>query len=515
MSVDHEFRTRPSPVRPRPRFGRFARPATAAAALALLAACATMDGITERTADSPAHSWVPPAKEVRPPAPLPSPLIPAELQAGGRTWTLGDIVDVGLANNPQTRAAWDAARAASAAVSISQGAYLPQVNATLPAAKLKQSYFGGTYIVEQTTLTPTASLNLLLYDFGGREASVQSARRALEAANWTQNAVFQNVILQIESTYYQYLAAQSLLDAQEINRKGAQANYDAANDRHQAGVATIADVLQAKTALSTIDLQLVTTRGLIRTLHGALASSMGLRADAVFEISDKLPESIVFDAVDKQVDLCIKEAEARRPDLAASHALVLQSEAAIRQARATFFPSFSLSGNIGRIYYQNLQFNGISSSPASNPFYSISLSVSLPFLFGLQEYEVLAAKAQAEAARDQMTEIGRGIELEVWTSYYGLKTSEQKIRTARDLLESATASYDVALGRYKEGVGSILDLLAAETVLENGRVQLVQAKSDWFLALVQFTHDTGALEPPSASAKASLPSSPQKGDHRP
>jgi outer membrane protein TolC len=514
MTASPELRIRASSASTRCPGGLLAKALTAALALAVLAACATMEGITERTADSPAHPWVPPPQAMKPPAPLPSPVVPAELQAPGRPWTLADVVDVGLANNPQTQVAWNAARAASAAVSISQGAYLPQIEATLPFAVQKIAYFGGEYILKETTLTPTATLNLLLYDFGGREASVQSARRALEAANWTQNAVLQNVILQIESTYYQYLAAQALLDAQETNRKSAQANYDAANDRHRAGVATIADVLQAKTALSTIDLELVTTRGLIRTLHGALASSMGLRADAGFEISGTLPENILFDAVDKQVDLCIKEAEDRRPDLAASRALVLQTEAAIRQARATFFPSFSLSGNIGRIYYQNLQFQGYSGSPASNPFYALSVTVNLPFLFGLQEYQVLAAKAQSEVAKDQMAELGRSIELEVWTSYYGLKTSEQKIVTARDLLESAQASYDVALGRYKEGVGSILDLLAAEAVLENGRVQLVQAKSDWFLALVQFTHDTGALEPP-APAKPGLPSSPEKGDHRP
>jgi outer membrane protein len=114
-----------------------------------------------------------------------------------------------------------------------------------------------------------------------------------------------------------------------------------------------------------------------------------------------------------------------------------------------------------------------------------------------------------------MTGLGREIELEVWTSYYGLKTAEQQIRTARDLLESARASYDVALGRYKEGVGSILDLLSAQAVLQNGRLQLVQAKSDWFLALVQFTHDTGALEPPAAPVKPGPPSSSEKGDHRP
>jgi len=487
--------------------GAVLQAAAAALVLMTLAACATMDGITKRTADSSAHPWAPPPKEEKPLAPLPAPLVPADLQAPGKAWTLSDIVDVGLANNPQTRVAWNSARAASAAVSISQGAYLPGISLNLPGTKQKMVFAGGRFIVDQMTLTPTASLSLLLYDFGGREASVQSARRALDAANWTQNAVLQNVILQIESIYYQYLAARALLEAQETNLKGAQTNFEAANARHQAGLATIADVLQAKTVLSTIELNLVTTRGLIQTLHGALASSMGLPANTAFDIAEGLPESIPFDAVAKQVDLCIKDAATNRPDLAASRALVLKAEAGIRQARATLFPAFSLSGNIGRIYYKD--------NPVSNPFYSISVSVNLPFLFGFQEYGVLAAKAQAEAARDQMTALGRGIELEVLTSYYGLKTAEQKIRTARDLLESATASNDVALGRYKEGVGSILDLLAAQTVLQNGRVQLVQAKADWFLALVQFTHDTGALEPPAAPAKPGLPSSSEKGVHRP
>jgi outer membrane protein TolC len=420
---------------------------------------------------------------------------------------LGEIVDVGLANNLRTKAAWSVARAASAAVGISLGAYLPEIDASLTGTKQKAVFAGGRFIIDQTTLTPTASLSLLLFDFGGREADVRSARLALEAANWTQNAVLQNVILEIESVYYQYLAAHALLDAQETSRKGAQTNYDAANERHRAGVATIADVLQAKTALSTIDLQLVTTRGLIQTLHGALASSMGLPAAAPFEVAQGLPDEIPFDSVSEQVDLSIKEAVAKRPDLASARALVLEADAGVRKARSTFFPALSLSGDIGRIYYKG--------NPVSNPFYAVSISLHLPFLFGLQQYAVLAAKAQAEAARDQMTDLSRGIELQVWTSYFGLKTSEQEILTARDLLASALASYDVALGRYKEGVGSIIDLLAAQSVLENGRVQLVRAKADWFLALVQFTHDTGTLAPPADPAKPNQPAVPGKGDHRP
>jgi outer membrane protein len=507
MSVDPKLRTPSFPNRSCRRRGAIFKAAAAVLTVSVLAACATMNRIGGRTADSPSQPWAPPAGETRRPEPIPAPSIPAELQAPGRLWTLADIVDVGLANNPRTRAAWNSARAASAAVGISLGAYLPTIDASLTGTKQKAVFAGGRFIIDQTTLTPSASLNLLLFDFGGREADVRSARRVLEAANWTQNAVIQNIILEIESVYYQYLAAHALLDAQETSRKGAQANYDAANERHRAGVATIADVLQAKTALSTIDLQLVTTRGLVQTLHGALASSMGLPAVAAFDIADQLPEEIPFDCVNGKIDLCIQDAVAKRPDLAASRALVSEAEAGVRKARATFFPALSLSGNIGRIYYKG--------NPVSNPFNSISISLQLPFLFGLQHYAVLAAKAQAEVARDQMTDLGRTVELQVWTSYFGLKTSEQEITTAKDLLASAGASYDVALDRYKEGVGSILDLLAAQSVLADGRVQLVRARSDWFLALVQFTHDSGTLAPPAAPAKPAQPAGPEKGDHRP
>ncbi len=78
--------------------------------------------------------------------------------------------------------------------------------------------------------------------------------------------------------------------------------------------------------------------------------------------------------------------------------------------------------------------------------------------------------------------------------------SEQKIKTAQDLLASAEKSYEVALARYKEGVGSILDLLTAQSVLENGRGQDIQARTEWFLSLVQFTHDTGTLGAPGTAS---------------
>ena len=70
--------------------------------------------------------------------------------------------------------------------------------------------------------------------------------------------------------------------------------------------------------------------------------------------------------------------------------------------------------------------------------------------------------------------------------------------TSEELFKSATESYDVASGRYKAGVGGILDLLAAQAALESARAQRVQAYTDWHLALAQLAHDAGTLSPTSA-----------------
>ncbi|MGH9420073.1 MAG: TolC family protein, partial [Thermoanaerobaculia bacterium] len=51
----------------------------------------------------------------------------------------------------------------------------------------------------------------------------------------------------------------------------------------------------------------------------------------------------------------------------------------------------------------------------------------------------------------------------------------------------------VAAGRYREGVGSILDLLTAQSALANARAQQVQSRWQWYTALAQLARDAGVL----------------------
>ena len=91
-------------------------------------------------------------------------------------------------------------------------------------------------------------------------------------------------MLQIQVAYFQYLANRALLEAQRTTLAEAQANLEAAEERRRVGLATIADVLQARTAASQAQLDLQTTEGNLQTTRGALALALGLPANLPYDV---------------------------------------------------------------------------------------------------------------------------------------------------------------------------------------------------------------------------------------
>jgi outer membrane protein TolC len=198
--------------------------------------------------------------------------------------------------------------------------------------------------------------------------------------------------------------------------------------------------------------------------------------------------------VKKSVDELIARAVAERPDLAASRFTALAAQSRIRSVAAEGLPKLSASGTGNRTFY--------STPNAADPFstnYSGAILLRIPVFTGFDvAYRTQKAKEEAEAAKASAEQLEDRVILDVWSSYYAVQTATQRIATTRDLLASARQSADVASGRYKAGVGSIIDLLTAQSALADARAEEVQARSLWFLAMAQLAHATGALVPKAA-----------------
>jgi outer membrane protein TolC len=190
--------------------------------------------------------------------------------------------------------------------------------------------------------------------------------------------------------------------------------------------------------------------------------------------------------ITQSVDSLINIALRNRPDLAAARADAASAAAQVRVARAAALPALLLGGNASRTFTRP--------STVSGPSYGLTLGLSIPIFNGFsRQYEIAAAKALADAVSASADQTRQQVVTQVYISYYTLQTAAARVATSDDLLASATQSVEVAAGRYREGVGSIIDLLTAQSALANARAQQVQSRWEWYISLAQLARDAGVL----------------------
>jgi outer membrane protein len=478
------------------RSARRLAPGLALAALVLeLAGCAHVTNRVQGVplnSPSPAIPWTPPKRENLKPVPTQPAALDAQAGELIKRLTLAEAADIALQNNPATRISWNNARAAAAGYKASLGSLYPSVNVTGtyysskgPSYQSKPGVAEGASIVSATGTNAAVNLSFLLFDFGGRFASIEQSRQALLAADWTHNAVIQNVVLQTEAAFFGHMEARALLEANKTSLAEAEAGLNAAEERRRVGLATSADALQARTAYSEIKLAVQGTEGQVRVTKGALAAALGYPANSPFSfdlIDPGIPNASVTESVDRLVDRAL----AGRPDLQASRALDRESAAGVTRARSNLLPSVSFSGSAGRTWIEDV--------PGSTDNRSGSLLLQIPLFAGFsQQFNLSRAKAEAAAAQERTRAFEQSVILDVFSSHSDFITAGERLRTTDDLVASAAQSEEAALGRYKEGVGSILDLLSAQKSLAAARAEQINARLAWFTAFAQLAHDAGIL----------------------
>ena len=123
-----------------------------------------------------------------------------------------------------------------------------------------------------------------------------------------------------------------------------------------------------------------------------------------------------------------------------------------------------------------------------------SVILSVPLFDGFTDRHTVArARAEADAAAERARGLRQQVIYEIFVAHSDFLTATERVRAVDELLASATRSEEVARGRYRAGVGDILDLLAAQRALAEARAQNVNARLGWFITLAQLARDAGVL----------------------
>lgn len=162
----------------------------------------------------------------------------------------------------------------------------------------------------------------------------------------------------------------------------------------------------------------------------------------------------------------------RRPDILQAEATLIAANARIGQARAYFFPSFSITGQGG---LQSAEFANWFSGDSAN--FSIGPSVTLPIFLGGTNVARLDA---AESRYQQMLEGYQQTILlafrEVADLLVSLQARTEQLTRQREQAVAATAAVGLAEVRYRKGLVNYLDVLDAQRTMLAAETQLAQTE---------------------------------------
>ncbi|WP_020168331.1 MULTISPECIES: TolC family protein [Methylotenera] len=398
--------------------------------------------------------------------------------------TLAEVADTSLCNNPQTNEVWASARVQAAQLGIAKSAYLPSLTANLSTGFSVSHPESSSRSNPNMNLGANLAASYLLYDFGNRNANLENARQLLLSASASQSSAVQSVLLTATVSYYQVQANIAALDAAREAEYASEEAYKAADARYRAGVSTPADKLQAQTAYAQLTLTRITSEGNLQIAYGNLVNVMGLPANQKIVLvanTSNPPANILED-----VNSLIEQAGTRRPDLVASEAQVKAAQANVDANKAAAKPTISISTS------NSLQ-DGSQLNYSNNS--TLGLTVSIPLFAGYAPtYRIRAAEATADLRAAQRDRLRLQISLDVWTAYQSLRTALESVTATEILVNSAEQSYRVALGRYKAGVGNIIDTLTAQSALASARQQKIQAALNSNIARATLAQAMGALD---------------------
>ncbi|MDB6015353.1 MAG: TolC family protein [Gammaproteobacteria bacterium] len=416
-----------------------------------------------------------------------------------KQYDLVALIDLAERTNPQTRASWEAAREAAAAVGLAESSYLPQLSleaiggyehTPLPAPKdlVPKGYFESN----SQEFIPSLALKWLLFDFGRRDAQLQGARADSFVANVAFTGTHQAVMFAVSQAYFDLGAARGRLHAAQKGLSTALTTQDATTAKRNNGLATVVAVAQAERQTAQARYSLAAAEGTERSARANLVATLGIEAATDLDVVDST-ELALPATPEQDVKAAITRALTHRPDVIAALGKVDSAEASLKGSRRAYYPVISLAAHA----FQNMGAVSSDGKPYSSidrPGANILLSFSVPIYDGgMRSSQISIARAKVREAEEKLAQVRDSAAQQVVNAYNGLITSLAEYAAANTLSGAAHTAYDAALRSYRQGVGTYTDLATEENAVVQAETQVEDARASAHTAAAALAFAMGTI----------------------
>lgn len=405
---------------------------------------------------------------------------PKDAVGRGDWWTLFEDADLNRLEdqlhgaNLSLKAAFARLEQARAQYRIARADFFPTITANPSATRQRVSPNGPHYVPgSEPTYNDFLAGGEFSYelDLWGRVRNEVAAARANRAASAADLAVVElSLRAELAMDYFTLRTDDSQTLVLDQTTEAYSRSLDLTSHLFKGGAAALSDVAQAQAQLETartqaadIRLQRAQTEHAIAVLLGENPSNFSLPVRP-------LPLSVAPPSLDPGLPSTLLE---RRPDVAEAERRVAAANATIGEARAAYFPQFTLMGT-----------GGVESTKTSNwlrapsEYWSFGPQVTLPIFEGGR---LRAATAQAKATLEEQVADYRNTVLsafqDVEDNLAALRQLEQESETDAAAVKATATELDQAQKRYEAGIITYLEVATAQTAALQAQLSAVTIQS--------------------------------------
>jgi outer membrane protein len=301
----------------------------------------------------------------------------------------------------------------------------------------------------------------------------------------------QQVIYGTKQYFFSAILARDNVSVYEDAVKTAEENFKVVQSQYDQGLVSEYDKLSAEVDLANLRPQLVQSQNNAETVLSNLKYFIGYEGfdtidlDFEFNIEDTIPTPDLQESIDKAI--------ANRPDYVGQDYLIKAYKKAIGVARSGRLPSLYFSA---AVEWSAAIDKNIPNSKDWTRSADLQLNLSFPLFDGFKTSGAVK-QAKADHVKSSLTkqQIKDGILVEVEEAIGSIKESKKRLASGEKTIALAEEGLRVANLRFKNGVGTQLEIISAQAALTKAKTNYFQAIYDYEISIAKYDKAVGLDQP--------------------
>lgn len=295
-----------------------------------------------------------------------------------------------------------------------------------------------------------------------------------------------DLVLLVKEAYFNVLAADKAVEVAEKDVETRTWTVKVARSFFDVGMIPVNDVLKAEVELANTEQALVRARNTAMVARARFNTILARPVNSAVVLEDIL----TFSAVKGDYEGYVEQALGNRPEIKILDVNILQTDQRIRLAKSKYYPEVNFTYE----YIKEGDDPSVSGSPFHDANHWEALAV-LSWTFWEWGKTYYAGREQESVMRELIQtklDVEDGIRFEVKDSILGLETAEKNIPTTQKAVTQGEENLRVNEERYKAQVTTITELLDAQTLLAQARLNYYRALYDHNLARARLERAVGS-----------------------